>query len=827
MRRPPVAVRHVSAHPLAFAIVAVTVLFTTMCAAAAASFTSSATSIAVRQLLNADRGTAINVSVPAPAATGPGVAARVRRTLTTAAAGLPLTIVTGRQSAVFGLPGRGRGGQAFTQIISLPALPAHAVLRTGRWPAGMAAGATGAGGAAGAAGGGAAPVPACLPAPAARRLQLSTGDLLRVRDEPARTTITVQVACTFDRRHPASPYWSLSPVGPAGSAAASGAVLIGPLVTSSAVLAGRHISVQATVISAQPQFAALRPASLAGLAARLGAAVTSLTGSESLDGAAVTTRLPGLLGELSGAAVVARSQLLIGLLILLVIAGATITVTVRLLVLAREAEVALLAARGASRRQLAARGLADALLLAVPAAVAGPFLAGWLLVLLTRSGPLARSGLALHAGQPAAAWLAAVVVAAGCAVIISLPWLRRPPSAVLRRVQAGRQRAIGAAVSAGADLALVVLAAAATWQLAHFSAPVTTGLAGRLGADPILVSAPVLAIAAGSLVTLRLLPLAARLADRAAARSRGLTGAVAAWQLSRRPLRHPGPALLAIFAIATAVVALAENSSWHASVQAQAAFTVGADTAVTLPASDPLAAGQAALITGAPGVLASTPVVLATASTAQGALATVLAVNGPAAGRVLPLGTAGAGRSPARLAAELARLRPAGPRPGTAIAGRPARLHITARLRVAAAAAAGQAARPVIAAPVLAVQLTDAAGVAYQVSAGSLPADGRRHQLTAVIGRRADYPLRLTGFSLAYLQTGHRAAPGRLAIGPVTGATAPGRAARPSRWRRPGARSWALVPPGRPPSATSSARPPAPLPSRARSAPSRAVPAWW
>ena len=663
MSRPPVAVRHVSAHPLAFAIVALTVLFTTMCAAAAASFTSSATSIAVRRLLAADRGTAIGVSVPAPAADAPGVPARVSRTLTTAAAGLPLTIATGRQSPVLRLPGRyQRGGQAFTQIISLPALPGRAVLRAGSWPAGMTAGGTGTGGAAGAAGatGGSTPVPACLPAPAARRLQVSTGDLLRLRDVPERTTFTVRVTCTFARRQPASPYWSLSPVGPAGFARTGQAVLIGPLVTSPAVLAARHIPVQATVLSAQPEFGTLRPASLTGLAARLGAAVTSLTGSESLDGAVVTTRLPGLLGELSGAAVVARSQLLIGLLILLVIAGATITVTVRLLVLAREAEVALLAARGASRRQLAARGLADALLLAVPAAVAGPFLAGWLLVLLTRSGPLARSGLALHAGQPAAAWLAAIVVAAGCAVIISLPWLRRPPSAVLRRVQAGRQRAIGAAVSAGADLALVVLAAAATWQLAHFSAPVTTGLAGRLGADPILVSAPVLAIGAGSLVTLRLLPLAARLADRAAARSRGLTGAVAAWQLSRRPLRHPGPALLAMFAVATAVVALAENSSWHASIQAQAAFSVGADTAVTLQAGRPLAIGQTAMITGAAGVQASTPAVLAQASTAQGNLATVLAVNGPAAGRVLPLAAASAGQRPARLAAQLARLgRPA------------------------------------------------------------------------------------------------------------------------------------------------------------------------
>ena len=768
--------RHITAHPIAFSVVAVTVLFTTMFAAAAATFASTVTTIAVRRSLAADAGNSISVSVPAPAADSPTVTARVGHTLTAAAAGLPLRIEDGRQSPDLGLPARYRAGDpALTQIVSLPALPRHAALLTGSWPAApptpwplTAGGAATRRARAG--------LPAWHGGPAAAP---AAGDVVRLRDVPDQTTITVRVTCTFARRQAASGYWSLSPLDGSGVGHASGSVLYGPLVTSPAVLAARHVPVQFAVLWAQPRFAALHAASLTALSARLGAALGRLASSDALGGPAVSSRLPGLLSGLATAVVVSRSQMLIGLLILLVIAGATITVTVRLLVLAREAEAALLAARGASRRQLAARGVADALLLAVPAAIAGPFLAGWLLAVLTRSGQLARSGLALPASQPAAAWLAAAGVAAGCAVIIALPWLRRPPSAVLRRVQAGRQRAIGAALSAGADLAVVALAAISTWQLAHFSAPVATGLAGRLGVDPILVAAPVLAIAAGSLVTLRLLPLAARLADRAAARSRGLTGAVAAWQLSRRPLRHPGPALLAMFAVATAVVALTENGSWHSSVQAQARFSVGAATAVTLPDPSPLPVGQVAAITGAAGVRASTPAVLAQASTPQGDVATVLAVNGRAAAGVLPLADAGTGLSPARLAARLAGLAPAGPPPGTAIAGRPARLRIAARLRVTQPARPGHAARrpgPAIGAPVLAVQLADAAGVAYQVTAGPLPADGRRHDLTVVIAPsgRADYPLRLTGFFLEYVQRSQQPAAARLAIGPVSAAAGPG-----------------------------------------------------
>lgn len=768
MRRPPAAVRHISGHPIAFSVVALTVLFTTMCAAAGASFASSVTTIGVRRSLTADPGTAIGVSLSGPAAESATVTARVGHQLASAAAGLPLRISDARQSSFFSLPG---GGHAETQIVTMSALPRHAALVTGHWPAGMAGdGTRGAAGSADSAvsASGTTPMPACLPAPAARRLHLAAGDLLTLRGVAERITITARVSCTFTRREPGSGYWSLSPVPAAGFQNAGGPVLFGPLVVSPAVLAARHVPVQSAVLWAQPDFGGLHGASLAVLAARLGGAVNHLTNSNALGGPTVTTRLPGLLDDLATALVVSRSQLLIGLLILLVIAAATIAVTVRLLVAAREAEMALLAARGAGRRQLAVRGLADALLLAIPAAVVGPILGGWLLVLLTRASPLARSGLELHASEPAVAWLTAAAVAAGCAVIISLPWLRRPPSAVLRRVQAGRQRAIGAALSAGADLALIVLAAAATWQLAHYSAPVTTGVTGRLGVDPILVTAPVLAIAAGSVVTLRLLPLAARLADRAAARSRGLTGAVAAWQLSRRPLRHPGPALLAMFAVATAVVALAQYSSWHTSVQAQAAFSVGATTAVSLPDGQPLPVGQVTALTGAHGVRASTPVVQAQTSTPQGDFGTVLALNGPVAGSVLPLATSQTGLSPARLSARLAALAPAGGRPGTAIAGRPAMLQIVARLRESG---------PGIGAAVLAVQLTDAAGVAYQVTAGSLPADGRSHLLTAVVApdHRADYPLRLTGFFLEYLQkVVSKRVNASLAIGPVRGSSGPG-----------------------------------------------------
>src|SRR5262249_60673609 len=132
-------------------------------------------------------------------------------------------------------------------------------------------------------------------------------------------------------------------------------------------------------------------------------------------------------------------------------------------------------------------------------------------------------------------------VAWGGVAVTARPGLRRPQSPVRQRARRGRQRAIAAAVYANADLAVVAIAAGAVWQLLRSAGPVSTGLDGALSADPVLVVAPVLALAGGALLTLRALPLVARLGDRLATRGRGLVVPVAAWPLSRRTRPEAGP----------------------------------------------------------------------------------------------------------------------------------------------------------------------------------------------------------------------------------------------------------------------------------------------
>src|SRR6202012_5776529 len=121
------------------------------------------------------------------------------------------------------------------------------------------------------------------------------------------------------------------------------------------------------------------------------------------------------------------------------------------------------------------------------------------------------------------------------------------PARGAARVRRGRQAVISSATRAGAELALVGLAWLACWQLLRSSA-VSNSVSGPSAIDPVLVLAPALALAGGTVLTLRLLPAAARAVDRVSAAGRGLTSALAGWRVSRHPPRHggaPAPLLMA------------------------------------------------------------------------------------------------------------------------------------------------------------------------------------------------------------------------------------------------------------------------------------------
>ncbi|MGD0374615.1 MAG: FtsX-like permease family protein [Streptosporangiaceae bacterium] len=752
MRRAPAIVRRLTPHRLALTAAVVTATLSAALLAALASFSATVTSNAVRTSLAGNPATGISVTA---AMTSPAAAAqadsRVRAALGRALPTVPLTIFDSVSTDYLDIPAALAGANAQTHVISLQDQPAHALLLAGAWPAR-------------AAGGGRTAVAA--PSSLAASLHLRPGATILLRVATSSAPVPVKITGIFRPIGANSPYWSLDPVT---SPQQTGGFRIYPaLVTSQAQLAAGRIPVASATWSAEPEIPRVNAGNVPAFASQLAAGLTALTGSLQLRDVAVTTGLPGLLSGLQVALVVTRSQLAIGVLIFLVIAGATVALATALLSRQRAAEAELLRARGASRWQLAGTGVTEAALIVVPVAALGPVLGGLALPWLARRGPLAHSALRLPVAFPAVAWLTAAAAAVGCGLIIAQSWLQAAGSPVREGARRGRQRVIAPATRSGVDVALVALAVLASWQLARYSGSVSPGRGGSIGVDPVLVSAPVLALAAGAVVMLRLLPVVVRLGDRAAVRGRNLTAAVAAWQISRRPLRQAGPVLLAVLAVATSVLAIAEWSSWQRSAQDRASFSTGADARINLPPAAAIPLGEVTGLTSAPWVTGSTPVIRDPIGLANGGTATLLALDARQAVSVAAIRPDLVGGS---VPALLARLVPHREPASSLVPGRPARLLITAELT---AAGASQAA--------LLLRLRDTFGISYSVLGGVIPADGRSHQLTAVIAQRnrAAYPLRITGYALQYLLPTRRGHAATLTIRSVRGAAAlTGRFGRP------------------------------------------------
>ena len=354
-------------------------------------------------------------------------------------------------------------------------------------------------------------------------------------------------------------------------------------------------------------------------------------------------------------------------------------------------------------------------------------------------------------------------MAAGAVVIMVVPALSTvtPGTARARR---GRQAAISGLTRAGADVALVLLAVVAGWQLRHYSA-VSAGANGNFGVDPVIVIAPALALAGGTVLALRLLPVGGKAGDRLAARGRRLTAALASWQISRQPIRQGGAALLIVLATATGTLALAQRQSWTRSDHDQAAFGSGAD--VRVETSQPLSAAQAAALAGVPGVRHAMPVAMFTETATGGE---TLAVDSAQAANVALLRS---DQSPLPAAQLFGKIIPAGPASGVTLPGRTGEFQLTAVLGPASLGLAPAS---------VSVSVEDADNDVYQLDAGTLPADGRPHTLAVTLANqavaatgapgaaKAIYPVRLTGVSLDYTLPGHQAtAPATFTVDNVSG----------------------------------------------------------
>ena len=698
---------------------------------------------AARRDLAAAPGTSVVVSGPLAGNPVAGETAAVRAAMRSAFGRVPFAFYAALWSDPLPLAGpevaAPAGGAAqpptsAVQAVAADGIQANSVLTSGHWPAvSLAAFPRSAKAPATPVPASAAqPIPGALDAAAAGRLHVSAGSLLTLHPTGSSRPVLVRITGLFRPRDPASAYWRLDLIGQSGAGRSGRLTIYGPLVVSASALRGPLAAESASWV-AQPVMADIPEDDLIPLAGQLVQEQQLMLDSVTLGNLTMATALPAALGAAGSNLVVAHSLLLIAGLQLLLLVATALGLTARLLTSQRRTETAQIAARGAARWQLVRLNCAEAGLVTAVAAVGGLSVGGLLAEMLARTGPL-RAAYLRTSPVTTDAWCTAVAAAAACAAVVLLAGSGPGPALRGGERQRGGTGAVFGVVQAGADVALVLLAAVAVWELRRYSA-VTPSPSGTLSVDPVLALAPALALVAGTAVLLRLVPFAARACDGLAARGRRLAAPLANWQIGRRPVHQAGSALLIVLTVATGTFVMSVHQSWLRSAQDQATFTAGADVRVDLPQA--VSPGQAGAIVTAPGVRAAMP----SARLGYGSVGQAMALDAATAARVVQL-RPDLSRLPETALFRL--ITPTGEPPGLALPGRPARLRVIASL--------GPASQRLGPADVT-VSVQDADGTVYALPAGSLTADGRMHPLDTTVAPAAEavYPLRLLAVTLAYL----------------------------------------------------------------------------
>ncbi|MDH6584751.1 hypothetical protein M2161_003857 [Streptomyces sp. SAI-133] len=584
-------------------------------------------------------------------------------------------------------------------------------------------------------------VEVALPQAAARALHLAPGARFTLTDRLRGPAVRVAVTGLYRPVRADDPYWLLDDLHGRGVNKLD-FTTYGPLLADPGVLADGTVSVGTSGWLASADFATVTTARSDALRKSAVAGNAALRKEASLGGASTaSTALPEVLDRADRSLLVSRSTLLIVALQLVLLAGCALLLVAGLLSSERTGESRLLLARGASRARVAGLAALEGVLLAVPALLCAPLLAGPLTRILAGRGPLARIGLHLEVPSSGrlGVWLVAGAVALGCALAVTLP-------ALTSSFARGRARALPGAVRAGADLGLLAVAGVAYFQLSRqTSGAVSDDTSGTLGVDPLLVAAPALALLAGTVLTLRLLPPLARLAERRATGGRGLTAALAGWQIARRPMRGAGPVLLLVLAMALGMLAIGQGASWDRSQSDQADFRAGAPVRVLVSGDAGL--GRTEQYAAVAGVRQAAPAARSELPLSGSRVATVLALDTSRASMLI--------RPDLHAGPFLEGLAPEGAIAGVRVPADTARLRLTATLRSAVPSTTAQAA----------VTLVDRYGTPYRLPAGELAADGRAHPLDVYV---AGGPLTLTSLELVVSVPGGKADRQRLTVSELT-----------------------------------------------------------
>ncbi|MBO3086491.1 FtsX-like permease family protein [Cellulomonas fengjieae] len=373
----------------------------------------------------------------------------------------------------------------------------------------------------------------------------------------------------------------------------------GPFVVAPDALTESATVAMATLV-ASPELTGSPPGAVTALRERLQDAQPSLlSATDSFTVSSIFgSRLAPTIDEAMNALAVTRVSLVIVGLMLVVLAVTVLLLAARLLADRRAPEQTLMASRGASGRQLLGLAALESAGVALVTTLVSPWLAVLLFQAITAAGPLARAGLHHDPGRPPVLWITCAAASFVLSCVLLGPLLRRRGSVVDAEQQLVRQDRRGGLARSGADLALLVVAGVAIWQLSSYRSPVAATGPARL--DPVLVAAPALLLLAGAVLALRLLPVITGAGERLAARSRSLVWPLAAWEVRRRPGRAAGAVLLLTLALAVGSFSQSFLSTWRMSQAEQADLALGTD--VRLDRLEGSAIEQTAAVAGLPDV---------------------------------------------------------------------------------------------------------------------------------------------------------------------------------------------------------------------------------
>ena len=460
----------------------------------------------------------------------------------------------------------------------------------------------------------------------------------------------------------------------------------------------------------------------------------------------VATGLGNLLEEARREVGVARTGVLVPLAQLALLAAYGLVFVAALVRRRRRREDGLLLTRGAQPRSLAFASAVEALALAVVAALAAPWVARLAIELVGAAGPLAAARRQHEPEVGPVANTLDVHRALPCLAALVLPSLRDHSAGA----RSGRP---GFFARTGLDIALLVAAAVALWQLRAEGAPVVAG-DGEL--DVLLVAVPAIGILAGAVLAGRLLPPALAFLARAASARPGAVASLAARRLARTAEEHRPAAVLLVAALAIGTFAAAYATTWDDTQRERAALIVGSDVLVPddrrSDAYPQLGRSQALAAT--PGVQSVSP--LAVESLQVGDESVPLIAVDAARTTVAPVGS-GAGRQEALLQ-QLAARRPQAA--GVPLPDDADTLALTARVVLEPLPPdfeppptfsffEGTREQSVDPAPSLAVVVSDADGLHYRLPAGALRENGTT-RLSVELAPQPRRPLRLAGLELAY-----------------------------------------------------------------------------